>query len=345
MRTGLILSGGGTTVRQMVDLACRAEAAGLDSVYVTEAWRSGFVPLTAIAMATSRVEIGPYILNAYGRSPWLTAMSAVDLDELSGGRLVLGLGTGNKHINEDWQGIEQRQPVAKMAEYVPLLKAALAVRPGETLTWQGRIHSMNWSPSVTPHRPGVPVYLAALYPRMTEVAAREADGIALGALLSAEYLRERVLPRFEAAAVAAGRDPGVLGKTLAPFVSVGPDAQAARDAARQAICRLYAPLPHPYYDYVLREQGFAKAADAALRWVPEGQLERAMEAISDEMLDTVTVAGTPEQCRESLARFEGVVDQVLFVNVNYSAESEAALMEAFDNLIELGRDRTAATDN
>ena len=102
MRTGLIFSGGGTTIRRMAELAREAELAGLDAVYLCEAWRSGFVGLAAIALATEKVEIGPYILNAYGRSPWLTAMSAIDLDELSGGRLVLGIGTGNKHINEEW---------------------------------------------------------------------------------------------------------------------------------------------------------------------------------------------------------------------------------------------------
>ncbi|MDH3640956.1 MAG: LLM class flavin-dependent oxidoreductase, partial [Gammaproteobacteria bacterium] len=91
MRCGLIFSGGGTSMQQMIALARSAEQAGIDSIYLTEAWRSGFVGLAAIAMATERVEIGPYILNAYARSAWVTAMSAIDLDELSGGRLVLGV--------------------------------------------------------------------------------------------------------------------------------------------------------------------------------------------------------------------------------------------------------------
>ena len=68
MRHGIIFSGGGTSMQQMVDLACQAEQAGVDSIYLTEAWRSGFVGLAAIAAATERVEIGPYILNAYARS-------------------------------------------------------------------------------------------------------------------------------------------------------------------------------------------------------------------------------------------------------------------------------------
>lgn len=336
MRHGLIFSGGGTSMQQMVELACEAERAGLDSIYLTEAWRSGFVGLAAIAAATERVEIGPYILNAYARSVWITAMSAVDLDELSGGRLVLGVGSGNKHINEDWQGIPQDRPVKKMAEYVTLLRQAVSTRLGETLQWEGALHRMQWPPAVAPTRERIPVYLAALYPQMTAVAGRVADGLALGALLSADYIRSEMKPRFQRAAADAGRDPEQLGIYLAPFVSVHDDPEIAREAARLAICHLYSPLPHPYYDHVLREQGFAAAADACAEHVPAGRIERAAEAITDEVLDTVTICGTLDDCRAGLARFEGVVDQALMVNVGYGGASEAQLLSAFRALIALG---------
>jgi 5,10-methylenetetrahydromethanopterin reductase len=172
---------------------------------------------------------------------------------------------------------------------------------------------------------------------MTTVAAEVADGLALGALLSPAYIRQVVLPRFRSAAERAGKDPDSLGVTLAPFVSVGVDANAARQAARAAICHLYSPLPHPYYDYVLREQGFSRAADAAARYVPNGQIEMAMEAFTDDIVDHVTICGTIDQGLHQLAAFEGLVDLTLFVNVNYGGSSRAALQEAFDSLIELGR--------
>ncbi len=337
MKKGIIFAGGGTSLKQVVELACEAERAGLDSVYVTEAWRSGFVPLAAIAAATERVEIGPYILNAYSRSPWMTAMSAIDLDELSGGRLVLGIGSGNKHINEEWQGVPQARPLRKMEEYITLTRKAVRAHPGDTVAWQGEIHGMNWSPAVPPLRESIPVFLAAIYPKMTAVAGRVADGIAMGALLSPDYIRDTVKPRFEAAAVEAGRDPSLLGSTVAPFVSVDEDAEAARQAAREAICRLFSPLPHPYYDFLLREQGFSKAADAACRYMPEGKMEKAMEAFTDDVLDKVAISGSVEHCRKQLKKFEGVVDQTLFVNVNYSGTSPEALISAFRGLIEVGR--------
>lgn len=337
MRYGLIFAGGGVSVRQVMELACEAERAGLDSVYVTEAWRSGFVMLTAIAAATERVEIGPYILNAYGRSPWLTALSAIDLDEYCGGRLVLGLGSGNKHINEDWQGIEQVRPLRKMEEYITVLKKAVSASPGENVEWQGEMHSINWSPAIQPVRDTIPVFLAALYPKMTAVAGRVADGIAMGALLSPGYVRDTVMPTFRRAASEAGRDPALLGSTIAPFVSVDENQNVARQAAREAICRLYSPLPHPYYDFVLREQGFSKAADAASKYVPERNMEKAMEAFTDDVIDAVTISGSIEHCRQQLKKFDGIVDQVLFVNVNYSGTSQEAILTAFRNLIEVGR--------
>ena len=101
MRIGLILTAG--TARGDVDMAVRAEAAGFDGVYTIEFFnRHGYVPLGAIAQATSRVRIGTGIANAFTRSPLLHASAAMDLDELSGGRLVLGLGSATRRMNEDW---------------------------------------------------------------------------------------------------------------------------------------------------------------------------------------------------------------------------------------------------
>ena len=103
-----------------------------------------------------------------------------------------------------------------------------------------------------------------------------------------------------------------------------------------AICHLYWPLPHPYYDFVLREQGFSKSADAAQRYVPEGKIEKAMEAFTDDIIDTVSVAGTLDEAPARLQGFNGLVDQVLFVNVNYSSDSIEALQRNFQDMIALG---------
>ncbi len=335
MRRGLIFPGGGMAQQDMIRIAQEAETAGLDSLYVTEAWRSAFVPLTALALSTERVRLGTYVLNAYGRSPFITGMSAVDVDELSGGRLLLGVGSGNRFINADWQGVVHERPYQKMTEYVELLRRIFHTRAGERVLYEGEIHRMNWVPAVTPLRDKVPIYLSAVFPRMVKVAGRVADGLALGAILSAEYARDMIQPAARAAAEQAGRDPRQLGFLMGAMVAIDDDRERARRAAREAICRLFAPLPHPYYEYMLREHGFSAAADAACRYVPEGRLERAVEAIPDEAVDRLTIAGTPDEARQRLADYEGIVDEVICVNVFYSASDQASMLDAYRRLIRL----------
>lgn len=335
MQRGLIFPGGGMSQQDMLSVARQAEAAGFDSLYVTEAWRSAFVPLTALALATERVRIGSYVLNAYGRSPFIAGMSAVDLDELSGGRLLLGVGSGNRHINAEWQGIAHERPYRKMAEYVENLKQILATPAGARVSYAGEMHRMDWVPAVTPVRDTLPVYLSAVFPRMVRVAGRVADGLALGAVLSAAYARDVIQPAARTAAAEADRDPARLGFLMAAFVSVDADRQRARHAAREAICRLFAPLPHPYYDYLLREQGFSAAAAAAQKYMPEDKLEQAVAALSDELVDSVAIAGTVDDCRRRLADYEGIVDEVLCVNVSPVGGGSGDARESFRDVLQL----------
>ena len=335
MQRGLIFPGGGMSQRDMMVVAKEAEAAGFDSLYVTEAWRSAFVPLTALALATERVRIGSYVLNAYGRSPFIAGMSAVDVDELSGGRLLLGVGSGNRHINAEWQGVPHEKPYRKMTEYIENLKQIVRTPAGSRVSYQGEIHSMDWVPAVTPVRENIPIYISAIFPRMVRVAGRVADGIALGAILSAPYAREVIQPAARKSAEEADRDPHALGFLMGSFVSVHEEREVARQAAREAICRLFAPLPHPYYEYMLREQGFSSAVDAALKHVPEGNIQKAAEAMTDEVVDTVTIAGTQEECRRRLAEYEGVVDEVIFVNVSYASGAGAGMLEGYRKLLQV----------
>lgn len=314
MNLGIIFTGGGMTVGDMTRIAQAAEAAGMSLLCVAEAWRSGWVPLTAMAAATERVRLGPYVLNAYGRSPLLAGMSAIDFNEFSGGRLLLGVGGGNRIINEAWQGIEHARVLSKMREYVGLLQRMARTRLGEQLSFAGRIHRMDWAPSVEPAARPFPVYLAAVFPRMLSVAAAVADGIAGGATLSPAYLRDVLRPHAARAASAAGRDADDLGWCAVAITAVDDDREQARRWAREALCHLYAPLPHPYYEYTMREQGFGAVADALLELAPKGDLEAACAAIPDACVDALTVAGTPAECRARLADYDGLLDDLLLLN-------------------------------
>ena len=314
MKLGLLLLNG--AMAELVATARRAEAAGFDSVFVAEVYRSPWVLLTAIAGATRRVRLGPYVLNAYARSPFAAGLTAIDFNEYANGRLVLGVGGGNREVNEVWQGIPHARVLTKLQEYVQILQRMARCPLGETLQFEGKVHRMRWTPAVAPLAPPFPVYLAAVFPSMLKVAATVADGIAGGATLGCSYLRDVMKPRAAAYAEVAGRDPATLRWRSVMFAAVDEDRDRARNAARAALCSLFAPLPHPYYEYTLREQGFGAVADQLLRLMPAGQRDAALTAIPDEAVDLLTVAGTTEDCRARVRDYDGLVEELLLVPVH-----------------------------
>lgn len=316
MKLSLLYTGNGMTIADLVGVAREAEQAGFHGLYLAEAWRSGFVALTAVAAATTRLRVGPYVLNAYGRSPLIAGMAAIDLQEFSQGRLVLGVGGGNKLINERWQGTPHVRVLTKMREYVSLLKQIGRTRLGQRVDFDGKVHSMHWPPSVEPWPEPYPVVLAAVFPSMMAVAAEVADRMGGGATLGVDYLREVLKPRAAEAAVRVGRDPAQLPWMAVGFISMHEDRALARQSARAALCHLYAPMPHPYYEFTMREQGFSAAADACLLHMPAGRLAQAMEAIPDECIDRLTITGTPAECAARLATYRGVVDELLLLNAS-----------------------------
>jgi 5,10-methylenetetrahydromethanopterin reductase len=339
MDLSLFFLGGDATVRQQTSIAQQAEDSGFASLYMAEAYRSAWVPLTAMAAATNTIRLGTYIINAYGHSPLMTGMSAVDFNEFSGGRLVLGVGGGNVRINEQWQGIPHDRVLTKMREYVTLLKMIARTRLGETLKYEGKIHSMDWTPTADPGENPFPVYLSAVFPKMMKVAAQVADGIAAGGTISAEYLRDEIKPQAAIYAADGDRDPATIRWNVAALVALDADRERARRAAREAICSLYAPLPHPYYEFTMREQGFGDTADALLKLMPAGELERSVEAISDDCVDRLAIAGTLDDCLDRIASYQGVVDELLLLNILPPADGCDAI-DAYQPLMQLARATT-----
>lgn len=309
-------------IEERVERARRAEAAGADAVYVIEGQRDPFVPLAAIAAATSRIGIGTYVANAYARTPQAAATAALAVDELSNGRLVFGIGAGNRHINDWFLGDPMAKPVTKLHDYLAVLRAFLQGERGSEAHVGGPVHRME-TRFVQPGERRIPIVVAAAAPRMTELAASASDGVALGILIGVEHVNEVVRPRAIAACERAGRDPAALRWPMAALVSVDDDEQLARLRARRAIVGLFHPVPHPYYDYLLREQGFAAVADAASELAPQKRWGEAVEAIGDELLDRLTFSGTPDQVAERFAAYDGVVDEIVCLDVGLGGRAPA----------------------
>jgi 5,10-methylenetetrahydromethanopterin reductase len=301
-------------IADSVALAQRAEEAGVDAVHVIESTRDALVPLAAIAAATSRIGLGTYVANAYARSPQAAATAALAIDEISGGRLTFGIGAGNWHLNEWLFGVDSHRPMAKMRDYLAVLRAFLQGDVGDGPEVGGPEHHAQ-TRFLRPPARRVPIVVAAAGPRMTELAAAASDGVGLGVLISAAHLAGVIRPRAEAAAAAAGRDPAALRFPMAALVSIDDDAERARARARRAIVGLFHPVPHPYYDFLLREQGHADVADAASELAPQKRWAEAAEAIGDDVLDDLTISGTPARCAARVADYAGIADEVICLDL------------------------------
>jgi len=317
----------------IVTIAREGEAAGVGSMYTVEAGRSAFVPAAAVIGATDQVRVGTYIVNAYAREPWLTGLAARDLDELSGGRFVLGIGTGNPHFNDWYMGIDSSKPLAKMRDYLEIVKGVVSGRAGEPVRHDGDVHRIRWRASWDPTRPSIPVYLSASGPNMVKLAGEHSDGVGVGIMASTSFLADIVRPNARAAAVAAGRDPDALAFPMGALVSVNQDTELARDATRASICGLFHPVPHPYYDSQLRQLGFEEFADRATELMPAGRTREAMDLVPDEVIDTMTITGSPAECAARIGEYEGLVDEVIAFRV--AQRGEPVGMAAYDDLFEL----------
>jgi 5,10-methylenetetrahydromethanopterin reductase len=306
-------------IADTVALARRAEAAGVDAVYAIEGLRDALVPLAAIASATETIRLGTYVANAYARAPQTAATAALALDELSGGRLTFGVGAGNPHVNEWVFGLDSRRPMRKMRDYLAVLRAYLQGDIPDAAEIGGPEHHVQRR-FVRPPARRVPIIVAAAGPRMIEFAARESDGVGLGILIGADHLEGVIKPRARAAAADAGRDPDALRFPMAALVSVHEDADVARRRARRAICGLFHPIPHPYYDHLLRQQGYTHVADAATELAPQKRWDEAMAAIDDDLLDRLTISGTPAEGAARLRAYDDVADEVICLNLGGGPE-------------------------
>jgi probable F420-dependent oxidoreductase len=305
-RLGVAVHGG--SLATVAAAARRAEERGFESVWTTEFYdRSATVSLAAMAQTTSRVTLASGIAYAVGRSPLVLAIEARDLDELSGGRLILGLGTGARRMQQDWHGADGASPAPRVEELVPLLRRIWAM-DSAGVQHEGRFYRMALQPTaeVTPRAP-IPVYLAGFNARMVQAAGAVADGLVGHPIFTPRYVREVVRPALAAGAERTGRDPDV---PIAGYVicSVADDGdRARRDAAAQiafyTVVRTYRAL--------VELEGFVDEAERIREAWKRRDAEGMIAAVSDEMVARMAVAGTPEQARDQLPNFAGLYDRLL----------------------------------
>jgi F420-dependent oxidoreductase-like protein len=302
----------GLTADEQLRLVREAEALGYDSVWTAEAYGSDAATVLAwLAQATSRIRLGSGILQMPGRSAAMTAMTAATLDQLSGGRMILGIGSSGPQVAEGWHGQRFARQLQRTREYVAVVRMALARErvefSGETVQLPlpdgpGKALKL----TIAPVQDRIPIYLAAIGPRNTALAAEIADGW-IPTLFSPEHVAE-FRPLLEEGFARAGDGKGVDDFDIAPTVSVmvSDDAAAARDAMRHYIALYVGGMgsrDRNFYNALVRRYGFEAAAEEVQELYLAGRKDEAAAALPEDLIDTVTLCGPPGHVRDRLAVF------------------------------------------
>jgi len=309
-------------MRAGVDLAVRAESLGYTDVWTAEVGAvDAFAPLAAVAVRTERVRLGTGLIPVYTRPPALVAMSAAAIQELSGGRFVLGIGASSPAIVGGWMGMPFTDPVERVEEYVVLVREMLA---GHKVSHDGpTVRSDGFRLQVAVERP-VPIHVGALGPRMCRLAGRLADGV-LFFLMTPAGVR-RALEEVATGAREAGRDPTEVEAFIRLPVVQGEPEDLVRFMARRMLTG-YATVPA--YNASLARQGFDAEAEAIAEAWAAGERDRATESFTDRMVEETFLFGDAAACRARIDEFRdaGITTPVLMpLSVAGSPEERARLV-------------------
>jgi probable F420-dependent oxidoreductase len=329
MKVGIALGG---SLAELGVLARRCEEAGFDSIWIAETGRTAFIQAAVAIQATERIVVGTSIALAFPRSPVITAMSARDLAELSGGRFVLGLGTQVKRVNEFRYATPFEHPAPKMTEVVDVCRQVWRAFGGEPIDHRGRFFTVTMPPfpGAGPPPAPIPIYLAGVNTMMLTLTGSRADGFLGHPFTSARYVSEVARPAIEQGATREGRSIDDVHIAQSVICSVGDtEAQALTGAKPQiafyATTRTYKP--------VLDLHGFGDVIDPLRDAHARGDMDGMVSLITDDMARTYSVSGTPADARGQLERFEGLVD-TLIINPPWIGPDATRSADRYERLIE-----------
>ncbi|MCG8343717.1 MAG: LLM class flavin-dependent oxidoreductase [Chlorobiales bacterium] len=329
---GILFSGDNLTLSESVRYARMAEDAGADSVWTTELGRDSFVPLAAMAAECKRVRLGTGVA-VFARPPALTEITAMSMAELTGERFVLGLGTAPKMWNENWHGLPYRKPVTRMREYVEAIRLMWSASPTNPIEYKGEMITItDYRRIMAPPCAPPPIHLAAVQPAMLQMTGELADGLLANLLNTPHYFTDIVHPNIKKGLSKAGRSMSDIEMCSLKVCSVDKDRARARRRARAPIA-FYSNLP--YFDQVLDPAGFTKEKMAIRDAAARNDVDAMLDLVTEDMIDALVLAGTPDEVRKQLDRFEGLFETVLlycpmpFIDREESVANHDAMIEAF----------------
>lgn len=319
----------------MGEHASDLEAHGFDGAWAPEIGHDPLVILTSAASATRRIELGTGILVAFARSPMITATMANDLQVLSKGRLLLGLGSQIKPHIEKRYSMPWSHPAARMREYILAMRAIWASwNEGERLFFRGEFYRhtlMTPFFSPAPHEYGPPkIFLAAVGELMTEVAGEVADGLLVHPFTTERYLREVTMPALERGLAASGRSRSTFQVALSGMVVANDgDDQAAASAEVRKQIAFYGSTPA--YRGVLELGGWGDLQPRLNELSRAGEWDEMARLITDDIVDEFAVVAPLDRvARRVTERFGGVVDRFsLYENATLGADAAREILANF----------------
>ncbi len=311
MRLGLVCGQFGPQLQIPYELIAEAENLGFDSVWTAEAWgNDAVVPLSFIAARTTKIHVGTAIMQTPARSPAMTAMTAMSLDALSGGRFILGLGPSGPQVIEGWHGVPYGRPLTRTREYVTIVRKILAREaPLEhkgyhyEIPYRGEGASGLGKPlrSILHGRKDMKIYTAAISPNGLACAGEVADGV-FPVWMSPEK-PDVIMPHVEKGFAKAGGGKGLESFDIAPFISVvvGDDLEKCRMPIKGMLALYIGGMgardKNFYNDYAKR-LGYEEAAARIQDLFLDGKKAEAMAAVPDELVDEVSLVGPKQRIAE-----------------------------------------------
>ena len=333
-RTGLILDA--ESIPRLVELSREAEDAMFDSVWATELYRTSFGQLSAVAHSTKTIKLGTAVALAFVRSPFITALTALDIDEISNGRLILGLGTGAKRTNEMWHGIAHGRPVPRIKECIDVIRLIIRKsHSGESISYTGNYYKVNTRGYHRPFKPlrsDIPIYLAGVGKYMIQAAAEAGDGYLGHVVCSLKYIKDIVNTGIKIGLERSQRNRKDFRISSIITCAVSNDKKEAKQAARATIA-FYATVRT--YEPPFRMHGFEGEAQKIREAFFRGNIKSMIENVSEDMVETFAVVGDADECRKKVNEYRDYIDLPIlsaphyFLDFGEVREYQRAILETF----------------
>ena len=312
MKTGVTMPILNQPYEKFPELARLADQAGFDSVWDYEFFRNPFVIHGLCSQATERIQHATGIATACSRTPYEMANAAADIDELTGGRMILGLATGGALWTDVFNGADVSHPLPRLREYIEVLRAQWKhLDDGEPFEYEGRFYKAA-CPPLNPWgvrqmvRPQIPVFLSVVRPRMLQLAGEIGDGV-LTYLSTPAYFDEVIRPNIADGAERGGRSADEVEIASLVLCSVSEDRD---EAMRRAAINVGNYICFPGADPMVKFNGIEDARNELLqRFLADGPV--AFESIDEKLVRTFAICGTPDEGREQLAEYDGKLDHIV----------------------------------